>query len=502
MMMMEELSFSLDVEESMIMTDASLLTTKHGETDGECSSSRNLESFSVTLDSIQILPHWEVLDARIEALEERMPQRTLDETAEQLDSKRRKAEGMKLIEDEERKGRKRKKERELKRKLKREMKERELGGGDDEIMVVDDVNGGGSDDETIATDEHDESNDNNNSNKGTSKKGNNNNNNSFNGPCVIYLSPNDESRMKLESLRERLRTQIFPGYDAFSPSSSVSPYPEQLPRKTKLASSSTSDAAASSQFRPLLPIARFATVSDAVKVAKVLQQTWDPLTFNVTDIQFVSRDDSDLATPSSGGDTSSTTSNGVGFGNKNAHSDMDIPEVRHRQKHGTLSSSMSAGTTLKGTTMKDNGSHQRMALTTSGEVEDVSNLGIYGCDAMVMLWGEEPEEELMDEEASLSMIMDDNQEGSGERSILNGNGDAAGVNNGKINYDEIFATAEREYQRMEAHEELSGLPIFDEAVTDIEAWLDDEDDGFDDEGATAVIGRAQFFMGAMREFIG
>ena len=96
---------------------------------------------------------------------------------------------------------------------------------------------------------------------------------SFNGPCVIYLSPNEESRIALETLRETLRDELFPMYDAFSPSSSVSPYPEHLPRKvvsdTK-AGASTSNAI---KFKPLLPIARFSSVDAAVKVAKVLQRT-------------------------------------------------------------------------------------------------------------------------------------------------------------------------------------------------------------------------------------
>ena len=82
-----------------------------------------LESFEVTLDSITILPHWEILDARIEALEERMPQRTLGESLVEKENRERRAEGMKLIEEEEMKGLARKKERERKKKLKR-MKQR------------------------------------------------------------------------------------------------------------------------------------------------------------------------------------------------------------------------------------------------------------------------------------------------------------------------------------------------------------------------------------------
>lgn len=452
-----------------------------------------LEPFEVTLDSILILPHLEVLDARIEALEERMPQTTLGETLEEKEYRKKKERGLMLIEEEIKKGQERKKEREKKRmkervrKLKKELKELELMGDEEGVeeikgemrtiketlergeLLNTDIDTG---DDCSASDDNEDP-----------------NNNRYNGPCVIYLSPNEESRIGLESLRETLRSELFPMYDGFSPSSSVSPYPEHLPRKTNTQGSGGANPSAS--YRPLLPIARFPTVSSAVKIAKVLQKVWEPLTFNVTDIQFVSRNDDDLVFP----DASTSTPRGTGFGiSGKKDTDWDIPEVRHRSKHGTLS--------------KD--AAQRMAVTSGGEVEDISKRGIYGCDAMVMLWGEEPEEELMDEGASLSMLMgeDDDEEIEAEDGDNTSDTIFASKADGKINYDELFATAEREYQRMQSHEELSSasyigsVPIFEGGDMDIEEWLDGEDDEEEDEGATVVIGRAQFFMGAMREFIG
>jgi hypothetical protein len=392
-----------------------------------------------------------------------MPQRTLGESLAEKECRQRIAEGMRLIEEEEMKGLARKKERERKKI----MKKRKAQSAENEDQTEDD----------------DTTND-----EGGGRK------NSFNGPCVIYLSPSEESRIALESLRETLREELFPMYDAFSPSSSVSPYPEHLPRKvvSDKEGASTSNAI---KFKPLLPIGRFASVDAAVKVAKILQRTWDPLTFKVTDIQFVSRQD----------DYSSqvnlyhgSSASGVGFGNagkSQSSSDWDIPEFRHRRKHGTLLSKEAAN---------------RMALSSGGEVEDVSKQGIYGCDAMVMMWGEEPEEELMDEDASLTMLMDDGDIENLGSDFNEHHTDEIYYQTGDINYDEIFATAEREYQRMEAYEEFSS--VFDlepgarieqgEEGGGIEAWLDDGDGAFDDEGATVVIGRAQFFMGAMRDFIG
>ena len=59
------------------------------------SSSSLLSPFSVTLDSLQILPHWEVLEARIEALERRV----LGESAEERERRERVDEGRRLVAD-------------------------------------------------------------------------------------------------------------------------------------------------------------------------------------------------------------------------------------------------------------------------------------------------------------------------------------------------------------------------------------------------------------------
>ena len=100
-----------------------------------------LESFEVTLDSITILPHWEILDARIEALEERMPQRTLGESLAEKESRLRRAEGMRLIEEEEMKGLARKKERERKKMLKRKKQSSDIDDQNDDDDTTNDEDG-------------------------------------------------------------------------------------------------------------------------------------------------------------------------------------------------------------------------------------------------------------------------------------------------------------------------------------------------------------------------
>ena len=47
----------------------------------------------------------------------------------------------------------------------------------------------------------------------------------FNGPCIICLEPDDESKIKLMAFREVLRKKLFSDYVPFSPSSTLSPPP-------------------------------------------------------------------------------------------------------------------------------------------------------------------------------------------------------------------------------------------------------------------------------------
>ena len=420
--------------------------------------------FEVTLDSLQILPHWEVLDARLDAQESQTPQQGLGESLEEKRFREQREQSAILIEKEVQKGITRKKERvkkdliDRRRKLKKELKQykKEIEMGIEHDEVIDDITQRLADiqkkiNKVAALEAIEES-----KVKMEEESSDDSKSNKYEGPCVIYLSPNEQSCIALQALREELCTKLFPEYEMCSASSSVSPYPEFLPRK-----------ALSEPWRPLLPIARFPSVKEAVKIAKVLQKSWHPLEFTVTDIQFISRNDEDFINHNNG-----NFEPGSGFGSMSGRKGQ---------------------------------STQNMAVTTSGEVEDVSQMGVFGCDAMVMLLGEEPEEELMEDDASLSMIV---SEDNIESTVANGDNIDEGrlYQEADIDYNALFTNAEREYQRMKSQEELLSaeflgeVPIFS-GDDDLEKWLD-ADDGDGDEGATAVLGRAQFFIGAMREFVG
>ena len=93
----------------------------------------------------------------------------------------------------------------------------------------------------------------------------------------------------------------------------------------------------------------------------------------------------------------------------------------------------------------------------------------------------------MDSKASLATMMNDDDDETVS----------------EIDYNKIFATSEREYRRMQTHDTLStknSSPTInylaknasrgdesDEFTSDIEAWLDDDDESLEDEGATVVM---------------
>ena len=95
----------------------------------------------------------------------------------------------------------------------------------------------------------------------------------FNGPCVVCLEPDSKSAAKLLEWRAILANELFAKYSDFSPSSSVA---------THRMSKSGGD------FRPLIPIGAFPTVSSAVDMARRLKAVWDPLTLTVTEFHLIS----------------------------------------------------------------------------------------------------------------------------------------------------------------------------------------------------------------------
>jgi len=169
-------------------------------------------------------------------------------------------------------------------------------------------------------------------------------------------------------------------------------------------------------------------VSSAVKFAKKVKGLWKPLTFTVTDLQFISDVSGD-----------EEPENLWGFG-----------------KDDVLTKSA----------VKDPTREETFELTDQ-----------FGCDAAVMLIGEEIEQDQGANEIMLEFLVREGTPGAGDTT-------QRGV-------EEPRPSRSKDSQK--------GTVDMD-AVDDLLAWLDDDEDS--DEGTIVVIGRTHFFSGEMRCYDG
>jgi hypothetical protein len=240
----------------------------------------------------------------------------------------------------------------------------------------------------------------------------------FNGPCMVCLEPDPKSREALEELRDLLLQKLFKAYDKFSPTSSIA-ITGSLPKSVLLGDSA---------YRPLVPIAGFSSVTSAVKFAKKIKGLWKPLTFTVTDLQFISDVSGD-----------------------------DEPEI----PWGSGKEDM-----LTKSAVKDPTREETFELTDQ-----------FGCDAAVMLIGEEIEQDQGANEIMLDFLVREGTPGGGDttqRGVLE--------------------------PRLSRSNDSGKASVDMDAVEDLLAWLDDDADS--DEGTIVVIGRTHFFSGEMRCYDG
>jgi hypothetical protein len=109
----------------------------------------------------------------------------------------------------------------------------------------------------------------------------------FNGPCILCLEPDLESRLKLAELRDGLQEIL--GHAPYSSPSSIYSW-----NYTTLGGTDASD------YRPIVAISAFPTVSSAMEVARKLKGLWEPLTFDITDLHILSckdEEDEDYVIP-------------------------------------------------------------------------------------------------------------------------------------------------------------------------------------------------------------
>jgi len=492
----------------------------------------NLQSFDITLNQLVIVPHLEIVE-KMEILKESfIPPTTkslendddnndddidIDMTSRNLTEDQRKTKA--LIESEERKGK-----RKLNRRLiKKREKLRKLGlaipqqqeqqqDNDDDMGVRKKKLGRRrlTTDDKLSYDDR--------LKKQIQQK------KEFNGPCIICLEPDEESKIQLSSFRELLRKKLYSEFDPFSSSSTftttvsstdggIGLLPKSILQKHGMLPSSKSRHRRQqpskrnikkndgSTFRPLLTIGKFSTVTKAIKVAKRLQKMWEPLTFSVTDLHFISRISCDEENTDD--ETSSTAAIATGGGNgpskpitasvlddkTNNFSSTNTNSNREDNPYHLENGGGENDGVEKLQDMLDHNGSARMDMPKNSEYklnkfqggDDVGDESWlmsrdeYGCDAMVMLAGEEWQLQSKEDYAEQQNLMD---------LVMSEAGEEGGASLMKDGSDDDTTK----------HDVDKTLP------SDVESLLSDDEDW--DEGATIVIGRTQFYMGEMRQYIG
>lgn len=228
----------------------------------------------------------------------------------------------------------------------------------------------------------------------------------FGGPCVLCLEPDLESRVMLQEIREELSMLLSGDQEYFSASSCYSPVYIEEPLFQ------------ASEYRPLIPVGSFESLPAAMEVARRLKGLWgEPSTFNVKELHVISnRDEFDIETVASA-------------------------PLFDDNREATLYSSSAAN-------------------DVAGES--------WGCNAKIMLMGEEPDIDDEEEEMDIAAKM--------ERLWVEGEAGGNDISN--------------DYTILDDEEELS----------DLESWLNNDEDY--DEGIQVTIGRTIFYTGEQRFYKG
>jgi hypothetical protein len=410
----------------------------------------DIEPFQITLNRLLILPHFEVIDERLEAEAEMVRHHAPESKQARI-----------AVEESKRKEIQREIEEESRRSAERKKKRTPWGSKSGKIKNVPDES------EELQSQQQQQDSVDDDEKKNESSRSRSPSPPSlspqelldqqrvaqaeFNGPCVVCLEPNEESKEKIAELRDILREELFGPYDPFSVSSGVSST-STLPRTVekkhkKLSKGIVVSLEAGASFRPVLTLARFPSVNAAAEAAQILQAQWEPLSFEVTDLSIISR------------------SSGDGPSDGYRRSDNDRSEVSIRRLQGTEFETESA------------------LLSTKGR---------FGCDALISLMGAEG---VKDE------AIDD-----GDRDVLDlllSAGEAGGADL-DLDYEALLELSDEEGQVRSRQARVRDYDDGDgdgNAFTeDWNSFLTDDDDW--DEGATVVFGRTQFFMGEARQYVG
>jgi hypothetical protein len=278
----------------------------------------------------------------------------------------------------------------------------------------------------------------------------------FDGPCVVCLEPDETSRLALQELRSVLQHEVGRRLAKFSPFASTATADPSLPSGRHLWG----------KFRPLIPIASFPTVTQAIPVAKKLRQLWKPITWEVTDLQILTTLQYELRREEL---ENNSVDDDTRAPMKGLHSNNKFSQFR---------------------------SSAAQKLSSSHRDENVM-----GCSALIMLFGEEMEmdHELNNEVANL--VAEKGQDGGYARSNHVDTNELEETSS-EAPSDETKSSTATTWSADVANLDLSQHGD----IRNIEAYLADDgeydDNDAEDSGTVVVIGRVHYFSGNAREYNG
>lgn len=404
----------------------------------------DIEPFRIKLDQWTVMPlpshlHNIMMEEEVDEADSDSPPIAMTPEEEEIQE---------LIANEERKGKERKRQREL-RKLRRK-KEKEGATVAETQYAIQDLMKRQKEEEEGKLEE-------------VEKEQPASPNDEFNGPAMIALEPDEKSSLKLLHVRELLRLAMNQEVD---PAAATPESPMKQPQQQHDEDYDDEDDEwdnlldETSDFRPLIPMGAFRTIDAALAMARKLKGLWEPLSFDCTELHFVSQ------TPAS---------------RQQLANEAEL--YTHSQNNNQFVQSRPADANYKPRFSKN-------------------SQGPFGCDAIVMLMGEELEQDEITNDLLAQRICEEGTPGGYER--LHQNNSIASLPS---------VLPEGEEQSLEQKESEDRSWFFDNFERKLDAeegdwedlvqWLDaDEDEEELEIGTTVVIGRTHMFSGESRRYDG
>lgn len=347
----------------------------------------------------------------------------------------------------------------------------------------------------------------------------------FNGPCIVCLEPDIPSQWKLKQLRQLIVADLFHNEydDKFcSPSSTYIPidYTKDVGRQqqqqvlettttinddvlTNIEDNNNSVRKEPSKrrkkkigyilkgydmYRPVVPIGSFHCVANAIPIARKLRSLWQPITFNVTDLQIIS---SSLVSSASKSESKQSMT-GLASSSSLYSSNNDPNNNSPRQQNQLIEFGCDALIALMG---------EEVMIDPELNQNDIQNLLQHGEKGGGYHNDDDDDDEEQQQPRSMTPLPRqearvEQQHQQSFKEIYNG---VSTITSKTVNNDVKWKHSDENV--LSSSSESSSTSQVSSLFA---SWLDEDNDDDDDyeEGTVVVIGRTHFFTGEMRKYVG